>query len=413
MNHMNWPQLALSGPPGEMMLVAAVLVGGALMGEAIVRTTRLPRLVGYTLAGWGVAVVGMGISVPLTGSAAWVVDLALALLLFEIGARVRLRWLRHNPGLLATSALEAVVAAGAVFAALRALDQPVAVAAACAVLAIPASAAVAGRVAQELGADGQVTQRMTCLTALNTLYGVLALIVLKGALLAGGGSDWLASLLALVLSSAGALALAAALAGAVAVAARRLDLRDESAVLLLLGLVLLAVGAARWLGFSTLLVPLMAGLLLRNTTQRPWVWPRHFGTAGGVLVLMLFVFVGSAWSAQVLALGGAAALALLLARALGKGVVVMALGHWSRASARQSLALAVTLTPLSATVLVMLAELWQTSPALAAKAAPIIITAIVVMELLGPIAVQAALSYAGEIGAVAASRSVRRNKELA
>ena len=35
-----------------------------------------------------------------------VVDVALALLLFEIGSRVRLRWLRNNPGLMATSVLE-------------------------------------------------------------------------------------------------------------------------------------------------------------------------------------------------------------------------------------------------------------------------------------------------------------------
>ena len=71
--------------------------------------------------------------------------------------------------------------------------------------------------------------------------------------------------------------------------ARRLDLVDENAALLLLGLVVLALIGARLFNLSTLLVPLLAGVLLRNTTERPWVWPRHFGTAGGVLVLMMFV----------------------------------------------------------------------------------------------------------------------------
>ena len=37
----------------------------------------------------------------------------------------------------------------------------------------------------------------------------------------------------------------------------------------------------RSIGVSTLL----AGLLRRNTSERTWVWPRHFGTSGGALVL--------------------------------------------------------------------------------------------------------------------------------
>jgi Kef-type K+ transport system membrane component KefB len=256
---------------------------------------------------------------------------------------------------------------------------------------------VAGRVALELGADGQVTQRMTYLTTLNTMYGVIALIVFKAGMEAGRAPELMPALHAVAISTGAALALAALLAGAVALVAKRLDLRNESAVLLVLGLVLLAVSAARWVGASTLLVPLLAGLLLRNLSDRPWVWPRHFGTAGGMLVLMLFVIVGASWSPAVLAAGGVAALALLVARGLGKGLVVLLLSRWSKLSMRQGVALAVTLTPLSATALVMLSELTRSLPDLGATVAPIILTAVAVLELLGPIAVQGALRFAGEL----------------
>jgi Kef-type K+ transport system membrane component KefB len=392
-----WNPLVRFGPPGELLLLAAMLVSGALAGEAIARTTRLPRLVGYTLAGWFAATTGLGAKIPLQGVASLVIDIALGLLLFEIGTRVRLRWLRRNPGLLATSIAESVLGAGVVYAALWAIGEPPMVAAACAVLAVPASAAVAGRVAIELGADGQVTQRMTTLTALNTLFAVLALVVLKAGVIAGHVPQWQDALLALAASSANAVLLAALLAGAVALAARRLDLRNESAVLLVLGLVLLAVAAARWLGASTLLVPLLAGLVLRNFSERPWVWPRHFGTAGGVLVLLLFVVVGSSWSPQVLEAGGLAALVLLAARGLGKGAAVVLLSPLARSSVRQGLALAVTLTPLSATVLVMLTELMRLQAPLGAQVAPIVLTAVALLELLGPVAVQLALRFAGEL----------------
>ncbi len=397
----NWTSWSALGPPDTLVLLAAVLVVGALAGEAIARLTRWPRVVGYTLAGWAAALGGFGITMPLANSARVLIDMALALLLFEIGSRVRLRWLRNNPGLLATSALESLVAAVAVYAALIALGQAPMVAAACAVLAIPASAAVAGRVAHEIGAEGQVTQRMTYLTALNTLYGVLALVVLKGWIEAERLPDIVAAVQALTVSSLGALLLAALLGGAVSLVTRRLDVRNESAMLLVMGLVLLAVSTARWVGVSTLLVPLLAGLLLRNVSDRAWVWPRHFGTAGGVLVLMMFVMVGSAWSWQILVAGFAAAMALIAARALSKIVVVLLLSRWSHLSWRQGVALSLTLTPLSATALVMLSELYRASPEFGASLGPIVLTAVAMLELVGPIVVQLALRTAGDVATAA------------
>jgi Kef-type K+ transport system membrane component KefB len=401
---MDWSELqgvlqARGWPPSPepVFWAALLLVAGALVGELIARTTRWPRVVGYTLAGFIAAAVGAGTDVPLTGQARLIVDIALALLLFEIGTRVRLAWLRFNPALLLSSLAESAAGAAAVWFALRALDVEPLVATACAVLALPASAAIAGRVSHELQAEGQVTDRMTLLTALNTLYAALALVVLQVWLHAGDGHTAVDTVSALAYSFFGSLLMAALLAKVVAAVARRLDLRNESAVLLLLGLVLLAISTARMLGLSTLLVPLLAGVTLRHSTDRPWVWPRHFGTAGGVLVLMLFVIVGSSWSPELLATGGLAALALVGARLVAKGLGVLVFSRWAGASLRQGAALAVTLTPLSATALVMLAELHTSSTALASAVAPILLAAVAVLELAGPIAVQAALALAGEL----------------
>ncbi len=391
----DWP--AGLQAPDTVFWAALLLVAGALAGEVIARTTRLPRVVGYTAAGCLAAWAGLGPGMPLAGTARLVVDVALALLLFEIGSRVRLRWLRFNLALFWTSLAEAALSGAAVFAVLYWLNVPIPTATFCAVLAIPSSAAVAGRVAMELGAEGQVTDRMILLTALNTLFAVLALTLLKAWWHAGEAADVPTALIQLAQSFFGSLALAALLAAVVAVVARRLDLRNESAVLLVLGLVVLAIGAARAASLSTLLVPLLAGLLLRNVTERPWVWPRHFGTAGGVVVLMMFVIVGASWSPAVLAAGGLAALALVVVRGLAKGVAVVMLARPAGATLRQGFALAVTLTPLSATALVMLSDLYATAPAVATGVTPIILTAVAVLELLGPIAVQAALTLAGDL----------------
>lgn len=399
-----WPTGMTS--PDHIFWVALLLVVGALAGELIARWTEFPRVIGYTAAGFVAAWAGFGPGLPMFDTARLIVDLALALLLFEIGSRVRLRWLRFNPALFWTGLIESVFGAVAVFAVLDWLGVDMRVAVACAILAIPSSAAVAGRVALELGAEGQVTDRMILLTALNTLFAVLAMTLFHGWWHAGQSTDMLTAITRLGASFLGSLLLATLLAALVAAVARRLDLRNESAVLLVLGLVLMAISTARATGLSTLLVPLLAGLILRNSSQRPWVWPRHFGTAGGVLVLILFVIVGSSWSPQILAAGGVAALALVATRLLAKSLSVMVFSHWAGASVRQGFALAITLTPLSATVLVMLSELHSTVPELGAKVAPIMLTAVALLELIGPIAVQLALRLAGELGP--ARRSTRK-----
>lgn len=384
--------------PDVIFWSALILVAGGTLGEMVFRRAGLPRIVGYSAVGMFIAVLSHGSSEHyLSGVVRVIVDLALGLLLFELGSRVSLRWLRANPALLCTSVAEALLSFLAVFAALRWLGLGLNVALACATLTLATSAAVIGRVASELHSAGQVTERMVIMTALNTLFAVLLHKLVIAWLHLNQAGDWMLAITQPLYTFGGSFLVAMLLCGLVAWVARRLDLRDENSVLLLLGLILLALAAARMLNLSTLLVPLLAGVLLRNTSQRPWVWSRHFGTAGGVLVLMLFVIAGASWSVPSLAMGGVAAVVLLLTRVLVKGVVVVAGGRWSGTSLRQSLALTLALTPISGTALVLLADLQISHRAFAAQVAPIVFSAIAIMELLGPIVVQWALRVAGEL----------------
>ncbi|MBA3591706.1 cation:proton antiporter [Methylibium sp.] len=383
--------------PGLLFWSALTLIAGGLIGEVVFRRLALPRIVGYSAVGLVIALSGNGLEAgQMGGGARLIVDLALGLLLFELGSRVNLRWLRANPALLWTSAAESLLSFAAIFFTLRWLGLDTKVALACATMTVSASAAVVGRVASELKSAGQVTERMIVLTALNTLYAVLSHRLVLGWLHLDAAGEWVQGVAQPIYTFAGSVLLAVALARLVAWVARRLELRDENSVLLLLGLIVLAMTTAQLLNLSTLLVPLAAGVLLRNTTERPWVWPRHFGTAGGVLVLMLFVIVGASWSLEALALGGVAALLLLLARGAAKALVVVGMASWSGIRTRQGVALALTLTPVSGTTLVLYADLHVTHPAFAMTVAPIVLSAIAIMELLGPIAVQLGLRLAGE-----------------
>ncbi len=383
--------------PGLLFWIALTLVAGSLLGGAVFRVLGLPRIVGYSAAGMLVAALGRGLGDgQLHGTDRLIVDLAMALLLFELGSRVSLRWLRVNPALLLTSAAESLLTFGAVYGALRWYGMESHLAMAGAALFGVSAGAVIGRVATEFKTAGQVTERAIVLSALNTVYAVLLLKLVIGWLHVDQRSDWVAGLAQPAYTFVGSVLVAGLLAALVGWVLRRFDLKEENAVLLLLGLVLLALTAARLFALSTLLVPLLAGVMLRNASDRPCIWPRHFGTAGGVLVLMLFVILGAAWSVEMLTAGIVGALLLLGVRALTKSLVLVGLARVSGIEARQGFALAMSLTPVSATSLIMLAELQATHPTIAAPLTPLLLAMLAVMALLGPVLVQGGLRLAGE-----------------
>ncbi|GMV02377.1 MAG: cation:proton antiporter [Burkholderiaceae bacterium] len=383
--------------PDALLWVSLTIVVAGLLGEFVFRTLKLPRVVGYAAVGTAVSALGPGIggAAPEPGLRL-IVDLGLALLLFELGARINLRWLRANPWLLATSLVEAALSFVAVYLTLAFLGIQPSVAAAVASIMVATSPAVVMRVASEFNASGQVTERMIVLTGLNTFYAVLASKFVVGWLHAEVAGSWFRSIAHPLYLLVGSAVVAALLAWCVSLIARRLDLRNENSALLLLGMILLALSLTKMINLSTLLVPLLAGLMLRNSTERPWIWPRHFGTAGGALVLLLFVITGSVWSVDALMTGATLGLAVILARFAAKTLVTVVLGRPSGISMRQALALGVALMPVSGAALVLTADLQAVYPEFAAHLTGIVFSAVAVLELAGPIAVQAALRYVNE-----------------
>jgi len=382
--------------PDTLLGAALLALLAALLGEVVWRVLRWPRLLGYTLVGTALALAGRG-AVGDEPALRLAVDGALALLLFEAGARLNLRWLGRNPWLMATSVAEAALAGIAVWLVLRSLSVAPGVAGPLSIIAIAVSPAVLQRVVGELHAAGQVTERLLTLAALNTLYAVLALKLFSAGLLLSDPGTWLEALSPVLFSFCGSILVGAALGEGLALIARRLDLREENAMVLLLAAVLLALVVAKTLQLSALLVPLLAGIWLRNRSERPWVWPRHFGSAGGVLVLVMFVAVGSAWRIDALvgALGVAAA--LVLARAVAKALAVLALARPSGLGTGQALCLGAALTPMSATAWVLALDFGARHAAAAAQLMPLLLTALALLELSAPLLVVASLRLAGEI----------------
>lgn len=390
-----WPAWPLQG--NELMRLAAALLLAAVCGEAVARVVRLPRVTGYSLAGLLMGPTLLGWFGPEDLDHVRVaIDLALALLLFELGVRLDVRWFRANPWVLVSSVAEAGLAFVLTYVLMRGMGYSNGLAATVGAIAIGTSPSVVMRVASELRAEGQVTQRLFVLCALNVAYSVVLSKLIVGGMHGVFRGDWLLGFLHPVYLLTGSLIVGAALAIAFQLLQRAFDLSDEQGVVVLFGLLLLTLAALDMLKLPSMLAPLIAGAIIKYRDPRPHLWPRHFGTAGGVLVIALFMLTGMSLTPLQMAAGGLAALVLLIARVVGKSTGVILLGPVSGLSLRQAAALGLALAPMSGVAYLLTEDIRVMYPEFGALLAPIVISMVAVLELLGPIAVQWGLRFAGE-----------------
>lgn len=387
----------LPSQPDQVLWIALAVIATGAAGEFLFRGLRLPRITGYFLAGLLFSSWGFGFDpLALPADLRMVLDLAMALLLFELGARVDLRWLRANPWLLVTSLLESSLTFAAVLAVMRLTGSEWSAAIAIAFLMVSTAPAVVLRVVSEYRASGQVSERLILLTALNSIYAVLGTRAMLAWLSHEGGSPLMTALGSPAIVIVGSTLLGIALAYAIRWMLRHFDARDENLVLLLLGMLLLMIALVTMSGLSGLLTPLIAGMVLKISSERPVLLPKHFGTAGGVLVAALFLLTGMAVSLPQLLVGGAIALGVVAARTLARVVGVMITAWPSGLGLRQSFALGLAMSPAAGLTFLLAVDLFTAAPSLAPGAAPVVLSAIALLELLGPLAVYWALERSGE-----------------
>ena len=389
---------AWSNTPGPQALEWALLLAVAtLAGHWVQRYTQLPKIIGYAIVGAITGWAGIaGAAWPLKGVGLFLLELGIAVVLFDAGARLSLRWLRHNPMVVVQSLAESVLTYAVAFLTLRALGLELSVVRALSVLAVATAPAVLMRVVSDLRADGPITDRAIALATLNTLYTLtLGTAMLRSI---GRGDDTTlssvgASLGVLGVSLVFGVALAALLAGAF----RILRATSQDTAVVMLALIGACTAVASPLGGSAPLAALFGGLLLKQVYPRPWVWPRQLGTAASMLTILMFVLVSS-MAAQADWHGALtwAALALIVVRALAKVGSLVATSWGSGLSPRKSFWVGVTMVPMSSVALLLTSQFAAAAPRIGERVAAIALPVILVTELVGAVLVSFALYRAGE-----------------
>ncbi|MGB7542087.1 MAG: cation:proton antiporter [Burkholderiales bacterium] len=396
------PALPLSS--NQIIWFGVLLLAGALGGQLAERALFLPRITGYAAAGLALGPQGFGlIGKPLLGELQVFADISIGLILFELGHRIDLGWLRRSPRLAFTSLAECAFGTALIYFTLRHYFsvEPLHAAAAAAIGAAT-SPAVVMRITADLGAEGQITERTLLLAALNSSIAVLALTALIPWLHLEYRGGWVIILLHPLYLLAGSTLLGLAASAITLRLLRWLGKRGDVQTVLLIGLILATVGAAIALKLSVLLALLAYGALVRNLDRRRSLVAPDFGFTGQLFFVILFVLAGANLDLSAAWAGMAIGAAFVAVRFAGKAVGVMAFIPGSGLKARHGLLIALALTPMSGLAVIMLQDLQSLFPEFGRSLAAIVVPAVVLLEIAGPVLTQFALKRAGEARPAAA-----------
>lgn len=367
--------------------LALLTIVAVVLAEALHRALRLPRASGYLLAGALASPLALRV-LDRAELDPWkpLIDLAIAVLVFELGTRIRPGWLKDNLWFALTCLLEGALAGLAVAGSLMLLGVEPLSAAVVGAVAMSTSPVIVMAVLHESSPRGQVTERLLMMTAVNSVMAVVALkawrvvaaVPGRDLFSAGTGALWVVS---------GSLLLGAVIALLLELAGRRV--RGTSAMPVL-QMALITTGsmlAVQWT-LSPLLALLVAGMVARTRMRHQLTVEPQLGSAGAALGVLLFLSLGVLLTLDGFSRVWPLVLAIVVARALGQGIAIFALARPSGLGWRQSAGLTLALQPMSSLALLLAVDTFAWGTQLPGVERPVIqalLAATTLMQLTGPI----------------------------
>jgi Kef-type K+ transport system membrane component KefB len=241
-----------------------------------------------------------------------------------------------------------------------------------------------------------VTERALNLVALNGLIASILTTIMLGSAHFEARMDIETAVLHPLYLFLGSLALGGAMAAAARVIARTVEKDREVHFSLITGLVVAAVGLASLLKLPVILALLAFGLFARNDQRGYDLLNVNLAPVGRLLYIVLFVITGASLPLGLLAGSFTLALVIVAARAAGKMVAILAVAPVGGLRIQQAIGLGLAMLPMSSLPLLMLHDILRVAPRFDPELSAAILSAIIVMEIVGPFAVQYGLRLAGE-----------------
>ncbi len=382
-----------------LLVFGGLLLFGLIAGYIVSKSPWVPRITGYLLVGFLLGAGGFNL---LSGEVLKVTnifaDIAVALVVYQLGRYVDIGWLRREKWLMITVAVSAVLCFGFVSIALTWFGTDSVMALLGGVMAIATAPAVVLVVLRDLKAEGQVTRRLAAMTALNNFVAVLAAYALLPVIAHEAGTPVWTLIQHTLYSLVGSAILAYLTYWLMMPLARLLGRESSSQFVLVISVIALAIGVAHALHLPVMLSMLIFAILSKNLDRQFDLMELEFGVANELFVVMLFVTVGASMRLSDLGLLGFSVLILIAARFLAMGLGIFLFARFARMNWRQAGLLTLGTLPMTEVGVGLMQTVSSLYPHTTANVLPLLAGSMVVLEFLGPVATQFALIKSGESG---------------
>lgn len=378
----------------------------ALLAGHLVKVVKIPEVTGYIIAGiaLGPSVLGW-VSAENLLALKVLSEVALGLILFSIGSVFEFsRFRRIGRQVLYLTLVESVLASLLVTAGIVVLGQPWQVALLLGAVAIATAPASTLMVIRECDSAGPLTDNMLGIIAVNNLLciTVYALVAATIDLASGlGGTSMFDAVYRagypLVWQLVGSAALGYLVGLMLAGWSSQVTETGEM-LILLAGSILLCVGVARLVDLSPLVASLAVGATMVNLAERS---RRLFDTLAGTdppFYAIFFVIAGADLDLTLIPTMGVVGLVYIGGRAVGKFVGAAAGARWLRLEPQVQHFLGFGLMAQAGLAVGLTIAIDQRFEPFAPIVSTVVLAAVAVFEMIGPISARFAIVQAGEVG---------------
>jgi Kef-type K+ transport system membrane component KefB len=388
----------------ELSSLGLILLFALLVGH-LVKYAKIPEVTGYLVAGMlvGPSVLGWVSHENLEALHVFS-EVGLGLILFSIGGVFEIgRMRRVGRRVLMLALSESACAAVLVAGGLLLIGQPWAAALLLGAIAVETGAASTLMVVRENNADGEFTEALIGVIGINNIFALVCFsLVAAGIELSTmattGGFDAITvarALFPLLWQLVGSAALGFLIGLLLASWASQVVETGET-LILLVGCILLTVGVTTALDLSSLVASLSVGATLANLSARSKRLFVALSHTDPPLYVIFFVLAGADLNLALLPSLGVVGAVYVLARAGGKlgGAWIAARRLESPDAVRKNLGLAILAQAGLAVGLVLVTR--QRFPQLGPVISTVVLGAVAVFEVAGPLSARFALDRTGE-----------------
>lgn len=386
-----------------MISFGVMLLVGLLGGQVAHNTRYFPRILGYIFFGFilGPHVTGI-LSNKLIMFATIFKEIAIGLILFELGLQINLKFLIENSAIIWAVFLQGILVFSLVSLGMHICYISWSVSALCGAIAISISPAITLLIVNEYNAKGKIISFSLILTALNNIvsflaYALVVTIVQHGNNKHGNLYETLIEWLYPICRMLGSVILACISSVIMIEIGRYIGKKENMQFVLLIGMLTLLLGLSKMLWVSSYLTMLIFGISTFNLDRRQDLMEVELGLLGEIFVVILFVMVGANLHIEYFLKSGWIVLFFMVLRSVGNMLPVFFLHKLINFNMRQCFSMGITFLPMAGIAIALL----DTTQFLAEKhydlLSFIVLPAVALLEIIGPITTIFGLRYSGEL----------------